>query len=163
MTPLFSSDMRLARRIEAIEASNGLKAAQSLLAHGGSYGAAEPHLGGYAVFGGVDSPMTHALGIGMQGPVTEPEFDAMERFFFDRGSASLIDLCPMAHESVQEFVKNRGYRIIEFNNVMVRGLDGDIPESEGVDIRTSGRASGGGSSWKASRKGAKRPPRKRRR
>jgi GNAT superfamily N-acetyltransferase len=126
-----SSDMDLARRIEALEAAGGLKAARSV----GPPGCAEPHLGGYALFGGVDSPMTHALGIGMQGPVTEREFEALERFFFDRSSPVMIDLCPLAHDSVQEFVRKRGYTITEFNNVMALRLDREIPEPPGLDIR----------------------------
>ena len=135
MSTIRSSDIGLARRIEALEAAGGLAAARSM----GPPAAAEPHLGGYAVFGGVESPMTHALGIGMQGPVSEAGFAAMERFFFDRGSPALIDLCPMAHDSVQEFVRSRGYRIIEFNNVMARGLDQDLPPLSGVVIRAIAR------------------------
>src|SRR5438045_463890 len=129
MDAIRSSEMDLARRIEALEAAGGLKAARSAGAP------AEPCLGGCTLFGGVDSPMTHALGIGMQGPVTESEFDAMERFFFDRGSPAMIDLCPLAHDSVQEFVRKRGYTITEFNNVMVRRLDEEIPQPSGIEIR----------------------------
>ena len=128
MSTIRSSDMELARRIEALEAAGGLKAAQSA-------GIAEPHLGGCALFGGVNSPMTHALGIGMQGPVTERDFEAMERFFFERSSPVMIDLCPLAHDSVQEFVRKRGYTITEFNNVMALRLDREIPEPSGIEIR----------------------------
>src|SRR6185295_8647332 len=91
-------------------------------------------LGGYAVFGGVTSPMTHALGIGMAGPASEAAFEAMERFFLERGSPVLIDLCPLAHESVQEFVRKRGYHIIEFNNVMAARLDGDMAPTAAEEI-----------------------------
>ena len=128
MDAIRSSDMELARRIEGLEAAGGQKAARSAGAP------IEPCLGGCALFGGADSPMTHALGIGMHGPVTEREFEAMERFFFDRGSPVMIDLCPLAHDSVQEFVRKRGYTITEFNNVMVRRLDQEIPARD-VEIR----------------------------
>jgi GNAT superfamily N-acetyltransferase len=47
----------------------------------------------------------------------------MEAFFRSRGSPSLIDLCPMADPTVVHFVQERGYRVIEFYNILVRGLE----------------------------------------
>ncbi len=76
--------------------------------------------GGCALFAGVASPMTHALGIGMSGKLPEGEFDRLEAFFHDRGSPCLIDLCPMADLSVIEQITLRRYKIIEFNNLMLR-------------------------------------------
>ena len=77
------------------------------------------------MFTGLGSPMTHAMGIGMNGAVPQEELERLESFYRDRGSSCLIDLCPMAHESVIAFVQNRPYRIVEFNNVLVRAL---LPE-----------------------------------
>lgn len=116
--PAFSTaDLALARRFEAAEAANGAS-----LANGSSTVEAAPLLGGTAIFAGAGNPFTHALGIGMNGPCTEAQFDELEAFFFQRGSASLIDLCPMADPTVVDQVTRRGYQIIEFNNVMVRRL-----------------------------------------
>jgi len=125
MRKLFSSaDRALAQRIEAADAATGLAVAQSTARANPQLGAAaEPHLGGYAVFGGVGSPMTHAMGIGMSGPVDAAAFDRMEEFFRSRGSASLIDLCPLVDPTVLQLVMDRGYRIIELNNVLVREID----------------------------------------
>ena len=87
--------------------------------------AAEPFAGGIGIFAGVGSPMTHALGIGLSGCVSDREMDRLETFFRRRGSACLIDLCPLADPSVIAFVQSRPYRIIEFNNVMVRRIERD--------------------------------------
>ena len=81
--------------------------------------------GGTAVFAGIGSPMTHAMGIGMCGAVPESEMERMEGFFRNRGSACLIDLCPMADASVIAFVQSRPYRAIEFNNVLARSIRAD--------------------------------------
>jgi hypothetical protein len=81
---------------------------------------AEPIAGGCALFAGDGSPATHALGIGMTGPVPVAEFDRLEEFFRFHGSASLIDLCPLADLTVIEQVTRRGYKVIEFNNVLAR-------------------------------------------
>ena len=119
-----SADLALAGRIEATDAATVAAMAHALAATRPELGAAaEPACGGNAIFGGVGSPMTHAMGIGMSGPVEEAEFDRMEAFFRSRGSPSLIDLCPMADPTVARFVQERGYRVIEFNNILVRGLE----------------------------------------
>jgi GNAT superfamily N-acetyltransferase len=79
--------------------------------------------------------MTHAMGIGMEA-VSREEFDRLEEYFRSRGSACLIDLCPMADESVISEVMSRGYQIIEFNNLMLRRLtDADILSgADGVTV-----------------------------
>lgn len=88
--------------------------------------------------------MTHALGIGMSGPVSSDEFDRMEEFFRSRGSASLIDLCPLADATVVEQVMGRGYRVIEFNNLMLRPVEAvdaeyELPAPLGVTCATEDR------------------------
>jgi hypothetical protein len=118
---LRGSDTALARRLEAAEAANGF----ALAAAGG--GEARRIAGGCALYAGGDSPMTHALGIGMEGAVPAEEFDRLERFFFERGCACLIDLCPLADVSVLEQVMRRGYSVIEFNNLMARRVGPDLP------------------------------------
>jgi len=116
--PTFSTaDLALARLFEAAEAANG-----AALAHAGSPIVVQPFLGGNAIFAGPGSPFTHALGIGMHGPYSAQDFDALEDFFFSRGSDALIDLCPLAHPSVVDEITRRAYRVIEFNNVLIRPL-----------------------------------------
>jgi GNAT superfamily N-acetyltransferase len=78
--------------------------------------------GGVAIFTGLGSPMTHAVGIGMSGSVSEEEFERLEAFYRERGSSCLIDLCPMAHDSLIAMVQSRPYRVVEFNNVLVRAI-----------------------------------------
>lgn len=116
-----TADRVLAARMEAAEAENTAALAQALTASQPD-AALEPFGGGVAIFAGVDSPMTHAVGIGMQRPVPEAELEHMEAFFRDRNSACLIDLCPLADVSVIAFVQSRRYRVIEFNNVLARRI-----------------------------------------
>jgi hypothetical protein len=69
MSKRFSSaDRVLAQRIEAADAAAVSAMAHKLAEARPNLGAAEPACGGYAIFGGVGSPMTHAMGIGMSGP-----------------------------------------------------------------------------------------------
>lgn len=139
--PFSTADLALARRTEAAEAANGfalVRNAQSARVE------AIPAMGGCAIFAGNGSPMTHALGIGMEGPVSCEEFDRMEEFFRERGSASLIDLCPLADQTVIDQVLTRGYHVLEFNNLMLRPVrpeDADYaaPAPLGVTLASTGR------------------------
>lgn len=115
-----TSDLTLARRLEEAEAANAFYIGRMAL---GGKVEVEPICDGCAMFAGVGSPLTHAMGIGMAGPVSDEEFDRLEEFFRERGSPSLIDLCPMADLTVIENVTRRGYKVLEFNNVLLRRVD----------------------------------------
>ena len=112
------ADARLARRLEEAEAAN---------ARGCSYGEGAAVLevaGGCAIFVGADSPLTHAVGLGLSGTVRLPEIEGMESFFRSRGAKVVVDLCPLADQSLLEILSERGFRATEFNNVLVRRLAG---------------------------------------
>jgi hypothetical protein len=115
---VISGDLALARRIEAAEAEN---------ARGCSSPPGGPVLevaGGCAIFAGVDSPLTQAVGLGLSGPVSEQEIGALEAFFRSRGARVSVDLCPLADPGLLVSLAERGYRLAEFNNVLVKRLAG---------------------------------------
>jgi ribosomal protein S18 acetylase RimI-like enzyme len=108
-----AANLALARRLETADAAVNARFAeqeQDILAVAG----------GTAVFCGVNSPLTQAIALGMNGPVTPAEVDRMEEFFRRRGSAAAIDLCPLADSSLIEVLSDRGYRITEVTNKLVR-------------------------------------------
>jgi GNAT superfamily N-acetyltransferase len=112
------ADATLARRLEAAEAANARGCC-----------AADPAnvleiAGGCAIFVGADSPLTQAVGIGLNGPVSSGQIDELEAFFRARGSSATVDLCPHADPGFLDSLAARGYRMTEFNNVLVRRLDG---------------------------------------
>lgn len=80
--------------------------------------------GGIAVFQGADSPLTQAVGLGLNGPVREADFAAIEEFFRSRGARVTIDLCPLADSGLLALLAEGGYHATEFNNVLVRPLAG---------------------------------------
>ncbi len=77
------------------------------------------------MFAGVGSPMTHAVGIGFRGSVPDQEMKGIERFFRERGSSCVIDLCPLADASVLGFLQAQPYRVTEFSNVLARRISPD--------------------------------------
>lgn len=111
----------LARQLEAADARNAALSAEAQARLKPEAGAAVLAIaGGSAAFAGVGSPLTHAIGVGMNGPVTEADLDRIESFYFERGAQVNIDLCPLADLSLAELLARRGYRCVEFNNVLVR-------------------------------------------
>ena len=103
--------------MEAVEAANAFSLARAATGF-----EADAIAGGCALFAGVDSPFSHAIGCGLAGPVSTTEIERLENFFFDHGSDCLIDLCPLADLGLVQAVMDRGYSIIEFNNLMVRQI-----------------------------------------
>ena len=116
MTQLFSStDRALARRIEAGHAHSAAVSTPSV--------SVEEIGDGWAIFHQIDSPVTQAIGVGMNGAVESGELDRLEAFFHVRGSAAIIDLCALADPSLLPMLQERGYVIREIANVLVRRLD----------------------------------------
>ncbi|MCU1235692.1 MAG: acetyltransferase, family, partial [Candidatus Solibacter sp.] len=116
---VFSADLPLARRLEAADAANA-KGCTAIHPEAASLDIA----GGCAVFVGAESPLTHAVGIGLGGPVSEPDLTTLEAFFRDRGAKPAIDLCPLSDPGLLPLLAARGYRLTEFNNVLVKRLAG---------------------------------------
>jgi len=113
------ADAALARRIEAAEAMN------ARFCTGSPPGAAFLDIaGGCAIFVGSDSPLTQAVGLGLNGPVTEADIDSIEAFFRRRAADVSIDVCPLADPGLLEILARRGYRATEFNNVLVKRMAG---------------------------------------
>lgn len=107
------ADLALARRIEWAEARNAAGCGESI-----------EIAGGLAAFSGVGSPLTHAVGLGLNAPVTASELDRLEDFYRSRGSGISIELCPLADWSLLELLGQRGYRIVECNNVLAAPIAG---------------------------------------
>jgi GNAT superfamily N-acetyltransferase len=109
------ADAALARRLEAAEAANakGCAGPDTAILEAG---------GGCVVFAGADSPLTQVVGMGLVGPVSPAQLDAVENFLRGRGAKVTIDLCPLADPGFIEELGRRGYRPVEFNNVLVKRL-----------------------------------------
>jgi hypothetical protein len=116
-------DLDVARRIELAEARAAVDAAETFVRLCPQAGAAvECVAGGFAVYCGANSPITQAVGLGLDGGVSEEEFDRLEQFYRVRGEAVRVETCPLADLSLIEHFGKRNYRVTEFTNVMARLL-----------------------------------------
>jgi GNAT superfamily N-acetyltransferase len=130
-------DLKLARKLETAEAEAAVACAEALRLRPKARAAVERIGGGTAVFAGVQSPVTQAIGLGLDGPVTEAEVKRLERFFFRRHDDVRVELCPLAHPSLTEHFGKRGYRVVEYSNVLTLPLGpkaARIAKARGIGI-----------------------------
>lgn len=116
----------LALRLESEEAAISEACVEAVLNSRPASGAmVQPVAGGQAFFFGPQSPLSQAVGIGMQGPVLDEEFARLEGFFLSRGAPVAISLCPYADPSLLECIAKGRYRIAQFEHTLLRELDGN--------------------------------------
>jgi hypothetical protein len=138
-----SLNLELARRIEHAEAQAAVECAEALERFRPGSGAAVRRVaGGFAVYCGKSSPITQAVGMGLDGPVSAEEFDWLEEFYRLRKEPVRAETCPLADPSFIELFGQRGYRVTEFSNVMARPVSSEevCPEPpKGVTIEKIGK------------------------
>jgi GNAT superfamily N-acetyltransferase len=116
-------DLELARRVERAEANACRECAEAFhLAHPEFPVAVEELGGGIAVFAGVDSPVTQAIGVGLGDTVTEEDLDRLGDFFLQRNAPAAVELCPLVDISLYEKFATRGYRLLEVSDILIREL-----------------------------------------
>jgi GNAT superfamily N-acetyltransferase len=113
-------DLDLARRVEMAEAEAGRECAEACGRFHPEYSVAiEEIAGGFAVFAGVDSPITQAIGVGLNGPVSDADVDSLGDFFHSRNAPAAIELCPLVDISLYERFASRNYHLLELTDVLI--------------------------------------------
>jgi GNAT superfamily N-acetyltransferase len=138
--PMF--DLELARRIELAEAEAAVEGAEVMMAMKPDVETAVERLaGGYAVYCGANSPVTQAVGLGLNGPVHAEEFDRLENFYFTRKEPVRVETCPLADATLMEFYGQRGYRVTEFSSVLAKPIARQAApaSANGLQIRRASR------------------------
>src|SRR5262245_37234754 len=116
----------LAQRLELAEAADAADCAEAAcLLEPERCAAVTSVAGGCLTFCGPASPLTHALGVGMSGPVTPQELEEIEDFFTTRDAPVTIDVTPHTHPTLCEMLSERGYHLTDFSNVLVRAIRSD--------------------------------------
>ena len=105
--------------------------------------AAENIAGGVAFFGGPNFPANQIVGMGLYGEVTSDDVDQVEHFYRGRGVPATVVVSPLADPALPTFLGQRGYRIAEFNSVLIRRINANEPFAppegiviEGVSVET---------------------------
>lgn len=124
-------DEQLARRLESFQAAVGVETADALNRVDPDAHAAVLHIGdGNALFAGVGSPLTQAIGV-------DRNVEAVEEFFFERGADSIIHVTPWSPRPFTDTIASRGYRAFEFENVFAIRLGVAPPAAAAIEIKES--------------------------
>ncbi|HLL75554.1 MAG TPA: GNAT family N-acetyltransferase [Pyrinomonadaceae bacterium] len=119
------SDLELARRLERAEGranAEFVEARAKLFPESGACWA--ERAGTYAMFDGVESPLTQTFGLGLFDTVTPADAEALEEFFTERGAPVFHEVSPLADAKAVALLNERGYEPFEFTSVMFRPLAG---------------------------------------
>jgi GNAT superfamily N-acetyltransferase len=95
--------------------------------------------GAYAVFDGVNSPVTQSFGLGIFENLSAASLDVIERFFFDRGAPARHELSPHAGVAALDLLCVRNYRPIEISNVLYRHVEkSPAQDNPNISVRVIG-------------------------
>jgi GNAT superfamily N-acetyltransferase len=134
------SDLALSRRLERAE---GHACAQYAVARRRLFpdsGAEWIECAGtYAVFDGIDSPVTQSFGLGIFEELNPATLDVIERFFHDHSAPVLHEVSPFAGVDALDLLCVRNYRPIEISNVLYRRVEQSCAEPQSqINVRVIG-------------------------
>ncbi len=79
--------------------------------------------GAYAMFDGVESPLTQTFGLGVFDAVTGRELDEIEAFFRRHDAPVFHEVSPLADAELMTLLNARGYQPCELTSVMFQELN----------------------------------------
>jgi hypothetical protein len=134
------ADLNLARRLERAEGHACREFAEARARLDPDSGSTWIECAGaYAVFDGVDSPVTQSFGLGIFEEPSSESMDRIERFFFDRGAAAMHEVCPLAGVATMDLLCSRGYRPMEISSVLYQLIEGKSTLDDGaIRVRAIG-------------------------
>lgn len=120
------ADKALSQKLERTEARANADFVETRAALEPDSGAAWIQVGGtYAMFDGIESPLTQTFGLGVFEDITSEHLDEIESFFVERGAPVFHEVSPMADQSILSLLGDRGYRPLELTSVMYRSIKGE--------------------------------------
>jgi GNAT superfamily N-acetyltransferase len=99
--------------------------------------------GTFAMFDGVESPLTQTFGLGLGCPPTPDQLEAIESFFTTRGTPVFHEVSPLANPETVALLNARDYHPIEFTTILCQSLRAWRPATAAggeVRVREIGRA-----------------------
>ena len=134
------ADLELARRLERTEAQGNVDFVEARARTFPDRGATWIEVAGtHAMYDGVGSPLTQTFALGIAEPITPEQMDTVEDFFQSRGADIFHEVSPLADASAFQLLTERGYKAVEFSNVLYRPIDPelrlDAPRNAAIKIR----------------------------
>jgi hypothetical protein len=121
--PVIFSDLSLSRRLERAEGRANVEFVEARARVSPETSARWVEVAGaYAMFDGIDSPLTQTFGLGLFEPATAADLERIEAFFGERGAPVFHEVSPLADLALLDLLNGRAYQPIEFTSVMFRAI-----------------------------------------
>lgn len=95
--------------------------------------------GAYAMFDGIESPLTQTFGLGVFDDIGAAEMETIEAFFKKRGAPVFHEVSPLADAAIMGLLNERGYQPVELTSVMFQPISGaetiDVPANSRIETR----------------------------
>lgn len=128
-------DHALAARLESVEVAQLTSMADVVAARLPAQGVASLRVaGGVAVFLARGLSISRACGLGMCGPVSAADVEALESFYRSRDTDARILVSPYADPSLFEHLGACGFALAGLDTILVRRLDQDEPFGDGGGV-----------------------------
>ncbi len=125
----------LSQKIERTEAKSNAAFVESRARLNPGIGASWIEIGGaYAMFDGIESPVTQTFGLGIFEEATNEHLDSIEAFFRERGASVFHEVSPIADPSILSLLNERGYKPIELSSILYREIDSAIDKHPNREI-----------------------------
>ncbi|HEX8736639.1 MAG TPA: GNAT family N-acetyltransferase [Pyrinomonadaceae bacterium] len=121
------SDKNLSQKLERAEARSNASFIEARAAMFPESGAEWMEVGGaYAMFDGIESPLTQTFGLGMFDEIGDAEMEQLEAFFKKHDAPVFHEVSPLAGLAMVELLNRRGYQPIELSSILYRSLEEEI-------------------------------------
>lgn len=114
----------IARRVERKQAIASVQLSTSSLTIGG----------GLAAYSGPGGYANRACGMGLDGPVSREDLEAVRAFFESRGEEAKVEICPFTDPSLVHALGEHGFVVKHFVNVLAMPLSSSASELEPVRL-----------------------------
>ena len=118
------ADKDLAKRLERTEARSNASFVEARVKMFPASSAEWAEVAGaYAMFDGIESPLTQTFGLGIFEAVTHEILEKLEVFFMKHNAPVYHEVSPLADASTINLLNERGYQPIELTSVMFMPLE----------------------------------------
>ncbi len=133
------ADKDLAKRLERTEARSNANFVEARAKMFPTSGAEWTEIAGvYAMFDGIESPLTQTFGLGIFETATHEILDKLETFFKKHNAPVYHEVSPMAEASLINLLNERGYQPVELTSVMFMPLE-EIEQNSSVNPKVRPR------------------------
>ncbi len=132
------SDKNLSQKLERTEARANASFVEARQNISPEFGAEWIEVAGaYAMFDGIESPLTQTFGLGIFEEITNKELDELEAFFKKHDAPIFHEVSPLADVSLINLLNERGYQPCELTSVLYQELENkqNLPINPNIKTR----------------------------